>query len=519
MNTDPQIFICHSLQDGRDKTLAHQLAEGLRNQGFKVWIAPDNIPSGSEWKKEIINSIVRQCTHFLVILSASSVSSEWVLEEIELARQRHEKDNAFTILPLAFGALNNYKAKDFINRFQALPYRTEVADQLKELIAVLPQKNETGRNEMFITDFVGREHVYTAFEKFKAANKHGCFTIVGDPGEGKSTILMEYARRNACVAHFNKRAEGNNHARHCISHIAAQLKSLFGIPIQPVPLDPAEFSAYWLELFRQASESVERKDQQEGVASHMVIVIDGLDEVDRAADPEGVNVLFLPRYLPKGIFLLLSKRREILPFVNDAPQQVFDLKDFPEQNRKDIEAYISKKINEDDALNQWIDERQLKPADFVQQLADSSENNFMYLHYILPDIANGLYSKMSPDKLPVGLQGYYEDHWRRMGMQQKPLPQLKLRTIYVMSVMRRPVSRQMLSNILQQDATVIQSILDEWSPFLHQQLQDAQLCYSIYHSSFLDFLYRKDIIQATGESIEDFHKMISAELLKGLKRK
>ena len=57
-------------------------------------------------------------------------------------------------------------------------------------------------------DFVGREFVFKAIERFMSDHRCGYFTIEADPGLGKSAILAEYVRRTGCTAHFNVRALG-----------------------------------------------------------------------------------------------------------------------------------------------------------------------------------------------------------------------------------------------------------------------------------------------------------------------
>jgi hypothetical protein len=77
----------------------------------------------------------------------------------------------------------------------------------------------------------------------------------------------------------------------------------------------------------------------------------------------------------------------------------------------------------------------------VQALADKSENNFMYIRYVLPELARGAYAGIDLRQLPVGLKGYYRDHWDRMGMNQTPAPLLKINLLYLLSVTRTPISR------------------------------------------------------------------------------
>ena len=110
-----QVFISHTTSDPRDHALARSIADAIRKEGGGVWIAPDNIPAGDDWKKNLVRGILEECTHFLVILSAASIQSRWVIEEIDLARQRRSSDASFSILPLQAGRVQDYPGKEFID--------------------------------------------------------------------------------------------------------------------------------------------------------------------------------------------------------------------------------------------------------------------------------------------------------------------------------------------------------------------------------------------------------------------
>jgi hypothetical protein len=294
-----RIFISHTTLDERDSSLAHKLAAGLRENGSDIWIAPDNIPVGSEWKHEIVSAILRNCSHFLVIISAASSTSEWVLKEIKLAKERREADSGFTILPLIVGKTAPYAGSEFINKFQHVPYHNDFSDQLIAVMNCLNLRLIVPNQYSELTEgFVGRDYVFTAINYFLSVNDRGYFTIVGDPGEGKSTILSEYIRRTGCIAHFNIRAEGINRAEHCIKNINEQLSARYGLSLGPIPSDPAEYGKYWNNMLKRVSEQLTK-------AKRLVIAIDALDEVDLSEHTSSVNILFLPRYLPQKVYLYL----------------------------------------------------------------------------------------------------------------------------------------------------------------------------------------------------------------------
>lgn len=76
------IFISYS---HKDKTYAHKLHRSLIEQGFDAWI-DDRIDYGSRWPREI-EARLQGCVAFVLIMSPDSYESDWVQNELSLARQ------------------------------------------------------------------------------------------------------------------------------------------------------------------------------------------------------------------------------------------------------------------------------------------------------------------------------------------------------------------------------------------------------------------------------------------------
>jgi hypothetical protein len=358
-------------------------------------------------------------------------------------------------------------------------------------------------------DFTGRAYVFAAFEAFLQANPNGYFVIEADPGLGKSAILAEYLRRTGCLAHFNVRALGINTARQFLESVCAQLIVDFGLPYASLPPQANQDGVFLTKLLKEASARLEPGER-------LVIAVDALDEVDLTNHPDGANILYLPANLPERVYFLLSRRQVDLPFVVQAPHVRLDLMAYPAENRQDVEHYLHV-YSRRPGLQAWIERQRLSPAAFVRKLADLSENNFMYLRYVLLEIETGAYQDLEVHRLPAGLQGYYEDHWRSMGMTAKPLPRVKIRIIYVLCEIRQPVGRPTIARFASDasmtvDELSVQEVLDEWDQFLHEQPGPPETRYSIYHASFRDFLQRKDVVQAAGVTLPEINALIADSL-------
>lgn len=515
MSDKPSVFISHTTIDQRDLYLAQGLARGLLARGAAVWIAPDSISVGSKWEPQIVAGIMEECTHFLVIISAASAKSEWVLKEIQLAQARFNKTPSFVIIPLEVGRIGNYQGSDFINSFQKVTYHEELGAQIEAVAAAMglrPTVPNSFRSliEEKTEGFVGRDFVFAAADKFMAEHDSGYFIVEGDPGIGKSSILAEFVRRTGCVAHFNVLSQGINQAHQFLESVCTQIIAKYGLPYTSLPPSATQDGAFLAQLIDQARANL--------VAGQSIpIAVDALDEVDMTGFPTGANILYLPPSLPRGVYVVMTQRALTLPFVTTSAQTVFNLMYYAAESREDVETYIRRAATRPE-LRAWVDSRGLAVEDFVSVLAEKSENNFMYLHYVLPEIERGVYEDLKIEQLPLGLQGYYEAHWRRMGMVTEPPPRTKIKIVYVLSEVTRPVSRMFIAQVVGEDEITVQGVLSEWEQFLRGQYVDGERRYSIYHTSFRDFLHRQDIVQAAGTSLKEINSLISDDFWREIYR-
>jgi hypothetical protein len=210
------------------------------------------------------------------------------------------------------------------------------------------------------------------------------------------------------------------------------------------------------------------------------------------------NLLYLPTILPENVYFLLTrrpynqneKRLNVSPSVS---AKELDLRDYAERSSQDVKEYIWLLLHDAEykqSLSQWIQKQNhLSTTEFVEEVATKSENNFMYLRCVLPAIAEGFYDHKPLDELPVGLQGYYENHWQLMGMTTKPLPKNKIKIIYVMCALRSAASREVVAKYSKQNELTVQEVLDGWAQFLQKQENYQPPRYRFYHESFRDFLH------------------------------
>ncbi|MBF2014849.1 MAG: ATP-binding protein [Rivularia sp. T60_A2020_040] len=356
-------------------------------------------------------------------------------------------------------------------------------------------------------EFVGREYVFNAIEAFIANNSKGYFTIIGDPGQGKSAILAKYVQDTGCIAHFNVLLQGPNRAEQFLESVCNQLIERYELDYHPLPPNATQDG----EFLGQLLDEVAQKSDGKAV----IIAVDALDEVNTAYK-DAANILYLPPYLPDGLYFIMTRRRGVeVPLTSFAPMPPpLNLLDFQTDSERDVRTYIRNRVNNSGNLCQRIDDIWGETiTEFTNKIAQKSENNFMYLRYVLLDIESGLYQDLSLEQFPQGLQGYYEFHWRRMGMTKEPLPVEKIKIVYILGEVREPVSRRKICDFSGENEYAVQQVLNEWEQFLHELIKEEKR-YSAYHASFRDFLHRQDILDKHPVTIPGIHQLIAKNELK-----
>ena len=366
-------------------------------------------------------------------------------------------------------------------------------------------------------NFTGRAYVFAAIEDFLSKKDRGYFIIQGDPGEGKSSILAAYVQKTGCLAYFNIRTEGRVSPDQFLDGMVAQFNARFGLALRR---DSKKDQGSELRQFIEEAAKAHRAGER------LVIAVDALDEVDQGNRRDGANVLNLPSDLPKGVYLIVTRRRLSsgdLPLLITGPQETFDLLDHKEECARDIAAHIQSQL-ERPKLRAFLQARGIADGDFVKELTLKSERNFMYLKHVIPEIETGAYHELATAQLPSGLMEFYEDHWTRMRVSDARTFRLRIALIYVLSEVQQAVSLALITGFVRPlyhkaDAIGVQGTLDYWRQFLREHTVEAEKRYSLYHSSFREFLHRKDIVRASGMKIDRVHKAIADDLVSGVGEK
>ena len=120
-----QVFISYSRKDIK---FARRLASDLKKAGFDVWWDISNLKGGDDWVR-FIPAAIEDNYHFVVLLSPSSIHSEWVEKEYTHAIGKRKKIVPAMIkpceVPFALNTINyvNFATDDYKIGLKILPHQ------------------------------------------------------------------------------------------------------------------------------------------------------------------------------------------------------------------------------------------------------------------------------------------------------------------------------------------------------------------------------------------------------------
>jgi hypothetical protein len=139
-----QFYSCFISYSTRDEEFARRLYSRMRDEKLRVWFAPEEMKGGQKLYEQIERAIQLH-DRLLLVLSESSMQSEWVITEIQRARETELKEGRRKLFPITIAEFDKVKA-----------WRRFDADTGKDLAKEV--------REYFIPDFSNwKDH--DAFEK------------------------------------------------------------------------------------------------------------------------------------------------------------------------------------------------------------------------------------------------------------------------------------------------------------------------------------------------------------------
>lgn len=135
---DKYVFISYS---SRDDVQVKRLLELLEEMHISWWKAPEMIPAGSSYAREIVRAI-EHCTLFLLLFSQNAQDSIWVEKEVDCAMSFQKETLPFNV----DGTVLNAGFKFYLNNVQMIfdtPGSSKGEDELKEYLrGLFPEEEE-----------------------------------------------------------------------------------------------------------------------------------------------------------------------------------------------------------------------------------------------------------------------------------------------------------------------------------------------------------------------------------------
>lgn len=126
------VFLSHS---HADKPFARRLAADIRNAGHSVWIDEAEIRVGDSLVNKISEGL-DQVDFVVAVVSETSISSEWVSRELEIASNREINERRVVVLPLL---VSDVPLPGFLRGKRYGDFRVEsgYADAFRQLLIAL----------------------------------------------------------------------------------------------------------------------------------------------------------------------------------------------------------------------------------------------------------------------------------------------------------------------------------------------------------------------------------------------
>jgi telomerase protein component 1 len=153
--------------------------------------------------------------------------------------------------------------------------------------------------ETRVQRFIGRADLLGRMSDYASGDGQSVLAVVGAPGSGKSALLAKFAREYSrdhpdafVLTHFIGASPGSTDIRQTLLRLSREIAQRINLDVRI----PEDFQELWQE-FRQLLE-------RGGSQGRLVLVIDALNQLDDANDPQALH--WLPASLPPDVRVIVS---------------------------------------------------------------------------------------------------------------------------------------------------------------------------------------------------------------------
>lgn len=347
--------------------------------------------------------------------------------------------------------------------------------------------------------FTGRKWLRAKIDYFLQTHDRGYFILEAAAGLGKTAFMAHLVKERSYVHLFSEQVRGQDGIAPGLRSLATQLVSawnlnpyfvdgmLSGAVVRPDTLD------------NLLTDAASQRDKL-APGTKIILVIDALDE---AGTPPGQNVLGLPRALPHGVYILVSRRPVPVTLIIEPPKARVQLEAEDPSNLEDMKAFLMD-AGSGVMVTRLLQEAGYSHQHFVTTLLDKCRGVWIYLYYVVSEIERGERLPLSLEDLPEGLWAYYAQYWwRQREFDRGQWDNLLLPVISTLGVLQEDVDQQTLrtlAGVALEPSTLWRLLHERWLGFLTitplPNHEPAAYTYRLYHASMRDFLEGRVSLEA-----------------------
>jgi hypothetical protein len=306
--------------------------------------------------------------------------------------------------------------------------------------------------QFHVRTFAGREGLLRRIDAWVEGETGGGYLLIlGPPGQGKSALMAELARRQG---------KGRGCLLHMIKSHRNPLKFLPALISQAARLARMPFgaAAYGGDVDDLRNALVKALETVVVKTGRGVVVLDALDELDVS----GQRIAFLPESLPSGVRVVLTCRPDI-PLVQALRARLRDLDewDLPPLSEEDLAMVLERRLGSETvaAMEGQVDWRGL-----FQQL----HGNPLFLHRALDQIVreaararqDGRPLQIDPGLFPATLEALFHDIYTEISEKQgtrstRPEGRQKARLLHLLCLAREPLGLEPLMELMATEGTTL----------------------------------------------------------------
>jgi tetratricopeptide (TPR) repeat protein len=394
----------------------------------------------------------------------------------------------------------------------------------------------------FINDrtryFTGREWVFAEIDRWLAdSDGPSFFIITGEPGIGKSAIaarltqVRDLAAYHFCIACdaetidpalFAQSLSGqlcriDGFARGILKDSNIDLKTtqnvqanygqVIGAKIENLVLNAPSGAVAFTHAVLQPLKAL----CADGYGGQVVLLVDALDEaVQHKGSETIVDLLANGGALPRQVRFVLTSRLEGAALQHFEQRRVphFRLDAGRPENLRDIGQYVRRQLEESEGLHIRLADEHTPHEVFVERVATASHGNFLYVVWLLRDVAAGIQCFDTLEALPQGLDGIYREFLRTRTIGEKGSWRRLYRPILgALVAAQAPLTAEQVGRFAELSSQDVDDGLQDLRQFLDPASADEDRHF-VYHQSVNDWLQDRDRSQEFWIDVMSVHQHI-----------